>query len=183
MTEKFPRAKKLGYAIDEVNVFLDKARVQYLNPEQLIIDTQTLRATRFKLVKHGYSISAVDAALEKLEDVFASRELEAKLRELGFNEFLAELNQIKQLIDSRLVRPKRKRFARRGWPFRGYDRKQVDALCSRVATHVKAEAELTVRDVRIEVFKSKRGGYAEHQVDAFMDKVVELLQRQKIFNG
>jgi len=183
MTEKFPRAKKLGYSIEEVNAFLEKARIQFLNPEANQVDTATVRSTRFKLVRHGYSISAVDAAMEKLEDIFASRELEAKLREIGFNEFLAELNQIKDLIDSRLARARRRRFARRGWPFRGYNTKQVDALCSRIATYLKAESELSVRDVRIEVFKSKRGGYAEHQVDAFMDKVVELLQRQTIING
>jgi DivIVA domain-containing protein len=183
MSEKFPRAKKLGYSVDQVDSFLASAREQYLNPVANQVTSQNVRATKFSLAKHGYSISAVDAAMEKLEDVFAKRELERKLQQVGFNDFLAEINELKALLEARINRAKGKRFAKRGWPFGGYNRKQVDALCSRIATYLKAESELTVRDVRMEVFKSKRGGYAEHQVDAFMDKVVELLQRLEIING
>jgi len=183
MTEKFPRAKKLGYSTEEVDAFLELARTQYLNPEASEVDTKTLRDTRFKLVKNGYSITAVDAAMEKLEDIFASRELEQLMKSIGFSNFLSEVNQIRDLLESRVSRAKRKKFSKRTWPFRGYNRKQVDAFCSRIATYLKAESELSVRDVRIEVFKSKRGGYAEHQVDAFMDKVVELLQRVAIINS
>jgi DivIVA domain-containing protein len=37
-----------------------------------------------------------------------------------------------------------------------------------------------VKQVRLIAFKTQRGGYAEYQVDAFIEKVVEVLQRESI---
>ena len=182
MTDRFPRAKK-GYLVSQVEEFLAHAKEQYLNPEVSEMDVKTIRAMRFDLARDGYSISAVDAAMEKLEDVFASREL-AKLRNLiGPEAFSLETAEVENLIAARATRKKGKHFKRRVWPNRGYSVKQVDLLCSQVAAHLAKSETLSLRDVRIAVFKSRRGGYAEHQVDAFMDKVVELLQRQEISNS
>jgi DivIVA domain-containing protein len=171
---------KLGYQPEQVDEFIALAKKQFQNPDHQQLDVRTLRAIRFDLVKNGYSISAVDAATEKLEDVFAERELQRFRAELGQLVFEDTLNELTELLANRVSRSKGKRFARRTWPNRGYSGKQVDALCSRVSKHLDRVETLTVKEVRLTVFRSKRGGYAEHQVDAFIDKVVELIQSQEI---
>lgn len=182
MPDKFPRAKKLGYAIEQVDEFLLHARAQFLDPEKSEMDVLTIRATRFDLAKNGYSISTVDAAMEKLEDVFAQRELERKFDLDGHEAFLEETNQLRDLLLNRVTKKKAKRFARRLWPLRGYNRRQVDGLCSLLANHLNQSEPLVLKDVRLTVFKPKRGGYAEYQVDAFIDRIVELLQREAILS-
>ena len=103
MTDRFPRAKK-GYLVSQVEEFLAHAKEQYLNPEVSEMDVKTIRAMRFDLARDGYSISAVDAAMEKLEDVFASREL-AKLRNLiGPESFSLETTEVENLIAARATR-------------------------------------------------------------------------------
>jgi len=182
MSNTFVRApkRKLGYSPEQVDRFIALAKDQYQNPDHSGMDVATIRSMRFDLVKNGYSISAVDSATEKLEDVFAERELRKLRLNLGALVFEDLLNELAELIASRVSRTKGKKFARRKWPNRGYNVKQVEALCSRVATHLDRVEALSVKEVRLSVFKSQRGGYAEHQVDAFIDKTVELIQRQEI---
>lgn len=178
--EMFSRAKKHGYNIEQVERFLATAKEQYLDPTVERFTVSSLREIRFDLEKNGYLISAVDAAIEKLEDVFAQRELEQKLTRSGYGEFVQELSALKELLASRISRKKGHKFDRRRWPNQGYSQKQVDKLCSQVATHLNGTLPIAAKDVRLSVFKTKRGGYAEHQVDAFIDKFVELIQRETV---
>ncbi len=182
MSYEFSRAgkRKRGYDLAQVNEFLVFAREQFSNPESTILSAESIRSVRFKLVKDGYSISAVDAAMEKLEDVFAARELERSIRVVGLEEFNTLFAEGKELLLNRLANRKRKKFKRRGFPYRGYNRRQVEKFCSLVATHLSNDTELTVKQVRLIAFKTQRGGYAEYQVDAFIEKVVEVLQRESI---
>jgi len=173
---------KLGYVPSQVDAFLASAREQFLNPQSQSIDAATVRSARFELMKDGYSISAVDAAMEKLEDVFAERELDRSLALVGRAEFTALLDEGMELLRARAARVRGKRFSRRSWPNRGYNCKQVDAFCSRISTHLNEGAELSVREVRLAVFKTQRSGYAEYQVDAFIEKLVEVLQRENILS-
>jgi len=178
--QMFTRANKLGYSIEQVEKFLELAKRQYLDPSIVLFDVSSLRETRFDLEKNGYLIGAVDSAIEKLEDVFAQRELERKLASLGYGEFVQELNALKELLGSRVKRKNGQKFDRRRWPNQGYSKKQVDQLCSQLATHLTGTFPVSAKDVRLSVFKMKRGGYAEHQVDAFIDKFVELIQRETV---
>ncbi len=178
--EMFSRAAKLGYNIEQVEKFLAAAKEQYLDPRVERFTVSSLREIRFDLQKNGYLITAVDSAIEKLEDVFAQRELEQKLITLGYGEFVQELNALKELLTSRISRKKGHKFDRRRWPNQGYNLKQVDQLCSQLATHLAGTLLVSAKDVRLSVFKTKRGGYAEHQVDAFIDKFVELIQRETV---
>jgi len=179
---EFSRAgkRKRGYDLTQVNEFLVFAREQFTNPESTILSAESIRSVRFKLVKDGYSISAVDAAMEKLEDVFAERELEQSIRVVCLAEFKVLFAEGKELLANRLAKRRRRKFKRRGFPYRGYNRRQVDKFCSLVATHLANDTELTVKQVRLIAFKTQRGGYAEYQVDAFIEKVVEVLQRESI---
>jgi len=178
--ELFARAERVGYNVDQVNSFMEQARRQYLDATVEIFTVKAVRESRFDLEKHGYSISAVDSAMEKLEDIFAQRELERQLARFGYGQFVADSTELRELLGSRVNRKAKKKFARRRWPNQGYNCKEVDRLCSQLATHLAGTSRLTAKDVRLSVFKTKRGGYAEHQVDAFIDKIVELIQREGI---
>ena len=171
--------RKLGYDMAEVDAFLDLARQQYNDPSRQLLKSLDVRAIRFKLVKNGYSISVVDAALEKLEDTFASAEFSKEVRTQGFFEFEEDLvNQRAELV-ARCNRPTKKKFTKRKYPNKGYSVKQVDQLCSQLGKSLETKADLSVKEVRTATFKSKRGGYAEYQVDAFLESVVESIQRQQ----
>lgn len=173
-------SRSFGYNPEQVDSFILLAKEQFQHPDHDQLDAKTIRAMRFDLVKGGYSISAVDSATEKLEDVFAERELKKFRAELGQLVFQDLFDELSQMLSSRVNKPKGKRFGRRKWPNRGYNIRQVDSLCSQVAKHIDRVETLSVKEVRLSAFKSQRGGYAEHQVDAFIDKVVELIQRQDI---
>jgi DivIVA domain-containing protein len=173
---------KLGYVPSQVDAFLASARQQYLDPQSQTMDAASVRSARFELVKDGYSISAVDTAMEKLEDIFAERELERIYNSVGHQDFVRLLDEGLDLLRARTSRAKGKHFSKRKWPNRGYNRKQVDQFSSRIATHLNQGEELTVKEVRLAVFKTQRGGYAEYQVDAFIEKLVEVLQRENILS-
>lgn len=177
---KLAGKRKLGYEPNQVNEFLDFAKEQFANLESELIDAKSLRNTRFRLVKNGYSISAVDAAMEKLEDVFATRELERSAANDGIHTFENHLQEGMELISNRVKRKKGRRFKRRFYLYRGYNRRQVDSFCAEVAAHLELKKELAVRAVRLTTFRTQRGGYAEYQVDAFIEKLVEVLQREDI---
>jgi DivIVA domain-containing protein len=171
--------RKRGYNISQVDEFLSLAREQYSNTSKSLVSSLDVRNTRFELERNGYSISVVDAALEKLEDVFAANEYSKELLKSGYFEYTEDLTALRELIIDRSSRAKRRKFVRRVWPNRGYDARQVDKFCSQMGSSLEAKTKLTVKDVRTATFKSKRGGYAEYQVDAFLEKVVEVLQREQ----
>ena len=180
MSHSFKRSgpRKLGYDMSQVDEFLQTAREQYSNPTTNLVSVLDVRTARFTLVKNGYSISVVDAALEKLEDAFAASEFQRELISTGFFEFSADLKELKEMVLARASRAQGKKFKKRKWPNKGYSMKQVDDFCSYLGKFLDSKADLSVKDVRLRTFKSKRGGYAEYQVDAFLEKVVEVLQRE-----
>ncbi len=181
MSYQFNRAgkRKLGYNIAQVDEFLALARKQYADSSKSLVSAMDVRTTRFELEKNGYSISVVDAALEKLEDVFAANEFGLELHKTGYFEFSEDLANVKMLVLARCNRRNKRKFKRRIWPNKGYSTKQVDKFCSQLGNTLETKANLTVKEVRTATFKSKRGGYAEYQVDAFLEKVVETLQRDQ----
>ena len=181
MTYAFNRSgkRKLGYNITQVDEFLQLARDQYANSSKSLLTAEDVRTTRFELQRNGYSISVVDAALEKLEDVFAANEYGKELLKVGYFDFTEDLSDVKKLVIARCNRKNRRKFAKRVWPNKGYSTKQVDKFCSQLGQKLERKAKLTVKELRVATFKSKRGGYAEYQVDAFLETVVEAFQREQ----
>jgi len=178
MSFTFPKveAKKPGYSPEQVDQFLSRARAQFTNPVDGGVTAHDVRNTEFDLVHGGYAPEIIDGAMDKLEDSFASRELQRQKSEKGSFALDDRLSRVVELIRGRLERPKGKRFANTGLLLRGYSRKQVDALCEHVLRHFDSEAPITIDEVRRVVFNAKRGGYVEAQVDAFIDRVIEALQ-------
>ena len=68
MSTTFPRARKLGYDIDQVEDFLEDARRAYhAQPgEPTVVTAETIRQQAFTMRKRGYAPTHVDAALERL---------------------------------------------------------------------------------------------------------------------
>lgn len=171
--------KLLGYAPDQVDLFVQQARAQFEDPTAESVTANSIRNTEFDLVKGGYLISAVDTAMDRLEDTFAAREIQRQKLFRGDFAVTDRRTRIVEIIAGRVSRPKRKRFPSAGWLLRGYSRKQVDALCAQIEAHLTNQATLNINSVRRAIFKPKHGGYRESQVDAFLDRVVELLQIEK----
>lgn len=180
MSFPFPKTKprKLGYEPAEVDSFIASAREQF--NAGLDGSSLEIRTREFTLVRGGYSVSSVDAALDRLEESFAERANQRRLQEIGHDGLLERANQIRVALVGRLERPKRHRFNSTGYILRGYSKKQVDEFLDIVSSHIETRSSLSLDAVRKVLFTAKRGGYAENQVDAFIDRIIELLQIEKV---
>ena len=181
MTKKFTLAKgrKHGYSVEQVDAFVEMARQQYEKPEGYLLASERVRETEFDLVRGGYDVIEVDSALDRIEDALADRELKRKRESRGEHALLDQLQRTSEIVKTRAERPKKKRFERVSWPARGYNRKQVDVLCNLVLEHLVNSEPLTMSEVRRIVFSAQRGGYAENQVDAFIDRVIQILHIER----
>lgn len=175
----FPHASRgqLGYQVDAVEAFLDRARQTY-DQEQMALDPVTsaeIRHTGFPMKRNGYSARFVDAAMDRLEEVFYERERRVRTAQIGEDAWWAEIGQLLREVRGRLDRPRGKRFDTRGLFASGYRRSQVDAFLDRVSALFAGEDQLSTAEVRGVVFHSQWRGYSEDQVDALLDAVIELL--------
>jgi DivIVA domain-containing protein len=174
----FPLAagKDFGYSRDQVDRFLDRARASYeLGDEPGSVTSTEIRRTAFSLKRKGYSARYVDAALDRLEEVFFERERRAHVAEVGEEAWWGETRQLLSEVKGRLARPAGKRFRRRGIFASGYRRSEVDAFLDRVNAMIHGESGLTTSEVRGVVFHSQWRGYSEDQVDALLDAVIVLM--------
>ena len=178
MSTTFPTAPRsvLGYDIDEVERFLTDARRAYTaNDSAPGIEAAKIHATAFSMRKGGYSTQHVDAALERLEDAFATREREREIGAVGQKAWYSEARGKATDVVARLERPSGQRFARVGFLGTGYHPKDVDAFAERLHGYFKEGRALSLTEVRSVVFRPKHGGYREAQVDAVLDAVVEVM--------
>ncbi len=134
-----------------------------------------VRQAAFALVRGGYQIAAVDAALGRLEDAFASRERQDAVAADGASAWLEGTRATAEVLRSRLTRPAGHRFARAGALRYGYRIDEVDLVADRITTFLDAGDPLSVEQVRSAAFRMQRGGYSEMQVDAVLDAVVEVM--------
>lgn len=178
----FAEKKQLGYLPEPVDAFLARARATYEDPRQLDdpVTALEVRRSAFPVKKRGYSARHVDAAMDRLEEVFFERERRAKVREKGEDAWWAETRQLLSEVRGRLERPRGRRFQRRGVLATGYRRAEVDAFLDRIAAmFANREMTLEATEVRDVVFHSQLRGYDEDQVDALLDSVVELILSTK----
>lgn len=180
MSTTFPRTRgrRLGYDTAEVEQFLAQARAAYDGGPASTASEVTaaeIRRAAFTMQRGGYATAAVDAALERLEDAFAARERERKLRGAGERAYYAGTRALAKEIIARMERPSRQKFTRTG-PFAvGYSVKDVDRFADQVRAYFEEGAQLAVDDVRAVAFRPKRNGYQEAQVDLLIDGLVEVM--------
>ena len=180
MSTTFPRTRrsKRGYNVAEVEDFLQEARTAYGAPVTANpgLDAKAIRSIAFSFEKGGYSTAHVDAALERLEDAFATRERERAFTQPGGDAaWYGQARSTAQVILDRLDRDYGHRFTRVGTLSTGYNVREVDALADRLADYFQKGASLSVDEVRTSVFRSAKGGYQEAQVDLLLDTVVGVM--------
>lgn len=182
MTDMFPRVGFLhqGYDRDQVNEFFANVRAAYERP---IVDPNGLtpmdiRHAAFDMRGRGYKTTAVDAALDRLEDAFTARMREQFIQANGINAWHAQLAERAQVLYERLRRPKGERFSRPRGLKRGYYANPVDALLDRITAFFDKGEPLTVQDLRTAIFprRAKWRSYDESKVDAYLARAIDILQ-------
>jgi DivIVA domain-containing protein len=171
--ETFGRQK--GYEKRAVDAFLAQARAAFEADEPGTLRSTVVRETAFPLVKKGYAIAPVDAALGRIEDAFAAREREQAMSRRGARAWVAESRQTAQVVLDRLTRPRRHRFDRVSVLRYGYRVDEVDLVADKIARYIASGDPVTPDQVRAVAFRMQRGGYSETQVDAVLDAVVEVM--------
>ena len=172
--------REYGYNTRQVDEFLTRAR-NYYNSESAEakpITSRNVRSMAFDPAKAGYEPQAVDAALDRLEDVFAQRERDRLIKDRGEEAWLLQIGRTSAVLRGRLHRKPGERFRR---PAKSrvpsYNVEDVDALCNELLGYFEHDKPLSVDVVRRAVFREAKGeeGDEETQVDAFLDRVVELM--------
>ena len=123
-------------------------------------------------------VEKVVRSLEDLEDALALRERDELVAERGEDAWLREIGRLAGLLRGRLHRPDGQRFRRPAKAkARSYNTTDVDGLCHDLIGYLEEDKPLSVDNVRRAVFRPAVGkdGYEENQVDAFLDRVVELM--------
>lgn len=163
-----------GYDKRAVDEFLVRARSAF-EADSEPMTSADVRLAAFPLVRRGYVIAAVDAALGRIEDAFAAREREAAVGTEGAHAWVGQTRETAQVVLDRLSRPRGQRFQRVG-PLRyGYRIAEVDLVADKLATYLETGESVSVEQVRAVAFRMQRGGYREAQVDAVLDAVIEVM--------
>jgi len=166
--------RTLGYHRAAVDTFLASARREFeTGGEQL--DAADVRTASFPLVKNGYVVSDVDAALGRVEDAFAARERERVVRTRGAGAWVEKAREDAQVILDHLTRPRRHRFARTGVLTFGYRIDEVDHVTTRILRYLRYGESLSAEQLRSAAFRMQRGGYREEQVDALLDATIDVI--------
>ena len=166
--------RTLGYHRAAVDTFLASARREFeTGGDQL--DAADVRTASFPLVKNGYVVSDVDAALGRVEDAFAARERERVVRTRGAGAWVEEAREDAQVILDHLTRPRRHRFARTGVLTFGYRIDEVDHVTTRILRYLRDGEPLSAEQLRSAAFRMQRGGYREEQVDALLDATIDVI--------
>lgn len=172
----FPQAsgRKRGYHPAAVDAFLEAARGAF-EDDRTDFGAEDVRSASFPLVRRGYVIADVDAALGRVEDAFASRARARALRASGVEAWVASAREDAQQILDHLSRAPRHRFARTGALTFGYRIDEVDHVADRIAAYLRDGETLLVDQIRDAAFRMQRGGYREEQVDALLDATVDVM--------
>lgn len=174
----FPRTgkKTLGYSVAQVEEFLAVARKAYdAGEDSAEMTAEDIRHTAFSMHRGGYSPAHVDAALERLEDAFATRDRDRAAQSQGPEAWLSEVHDLAQVLVNRLSRGDGHRFHRVSILSVGYNRADVDRFSESLVRYFEDSLPVTVDDVRCSVFRPQRGGYRESQVDVVLDSVVDVI--------
>lgn len=163
-----------GYHRTAVDTFLASARRAFETGGDEL-SASDVRTASFPLVKGGYVVADVDAALGRVEDAFAARERERVVRAQGAGAWVEQAREEAQVILDHLARPRRHRFARTGILTFGYRLDEVDHVSTRIVRYLRDGEGLTAEQLRSAAFRMQRGGYREEQVDALLDATIDVI--------
>lgn len=170
-----------GYAPDDVDAYFKRVEAVIDAPPGRgapEVTSRDVRAAVFGRSRGGYQPEVVDTALDQLENTLARRENRDYIDAHGPQAWEDRVDALSDLIFGRLERLDGQRFRRpSGESTRGYAVVDVDTFCHAVVEELSAEESVHPDRVRSAVFGPAVGerAYEEQQVDAFLDKLVELL--------
>ena len=172
--------QEFGYNMKQVDAFLDRARETFNGEgsDETLVTSHLVRRTTFAPQKGGYNAREVDGALDRLEDVFAKRERDDLIAHQGEEVWLQQVGRLAAILRGRLHRSHGERFRR---PSRSnaasYNVEDVDRLCDQLIEYFEKDVPMSVDSVRRVEFRTAIGteGYEESQVDAFLERAVELI--------
>ncbi|WP_129662100.1 DivIVA domain-containing protein [Rothia uropygialis] len=175
--------KKSGYSVRQVREILDRCgRDMELLRQGLaegVITADEIRAVEFEPEKGGYEPADVDFALESYEDRFATVEKQISIQQNGHEAWHDYASQLADLVMGRLKRNDGERFRR---PARrrieGYFVGDVDSLCADLLEYFRHSDDLKPTLIRRASFRAatSKHAYDEAQVDAFLEKAIQLTQ-------
>lgn len=179
--DRFPRATGMGkgYRREQVDGWLSRVETAMrLTEGTPTVSSAEVRKVGFDLVRRGYDVAAVDAHLDRLEELAVAAEAaaDAALGSTGSGHPAVDAER----LAGGLARPDGERFARCPLLTRGYDPRDVDAFVAEVLLPGLTGAGTLppVEQVRSVVFRPRRGGYDEAAVDDALDAVVDHLLRR-----
>ena len=179
MTPMFRQVGRLtrGYDPEQVDDFFARARRVYEGDRTEPLTARDVHSTAFDLVRGGYDSVHVDAALDRLERAFVTRQRAEFVAANGQQAWMDHLASQARTLYARLSRPDGERFNRGRRGEVGYDPADVDDLCHRLVGYFDHGDTLTSDEVRHTTFRRRTGraGYAEPSVDAFFARAVEVL--------
>jgi DivIVA domain-containing protein len=175
--ELFPDAPKgqAGYDKGEVRDFLNRAKRAYEGIDEGITSSDIRQKVFTTNSKEGFDPYAVDQALWRLEEAFASREREGVTEETGEAGYYKRIRQQAQEILDRVARPRTEKFRRAKALQPGYHPVDVDAFCDRLVRYFQGQEAVSVATVRNQKFRTRLGGYEESQVDRVLDDTVSVI--------
>lgn len=165
---------KRGYEPEAVQAFLDRARASYQGGTGELTSLD-VRSASFPLARGGFDMRSVDHALARLEDAFAARERDARIRTGGAEIWVDEARAEAQELLARFGRPQGHRFDRTGALRSGYSVAEVDAVADRLSRFFAHGDPVSADQLRTAAFHPQRGGYREEQVDAVLDAAVRVI--------
>ena len=184
--------RKWGYDAQQVDAFLERAHMLY-EGEGAQLTQHDIQNVSFDLVKGGYVIAQVDAALARLERAVVDKRTTWEISQHGRVAWKGQTEDLFKKLDAHAEREQGERFKPGEGKNPSYDRKQVDRVIDKCLT--KAAGELGIEKVSEEdakaiadtnsqsvanvVFTQRKGkkGYDERQVDYYLAACVQLLTR------
>lgn len=185
-----------GYNVSQVDEFLKNARSLYEEDEPNLTQSE-IHKVAFDLEKNGYDVSAVDAALRRLEAAVVDKLAEWTIEHEGRAEWNSQTEKLALTLIPRAKREDKKAFHDGRFMTPSYDKKQVDTFIRSAANYINSALELgalsrtshrhtsvtiekyTLDNVARIIFKQRKGsaGYDEAQVDAYINRVSEVIAR------
>lgn len=166
--------RERGYHRAAVDTFLAAARESFERDSEELT-AEDIRVASFPLVKDGYAINEVDAALGRIEDAFAARTRDRVVREEGAEVWVVQARDEAQVILDHLARSRRHKFDRTGFLSFGYRVDEVDHVAARIVRYLRDGDALAVEQLRSAAFRMQRHGYREEQVDALLDATIDVI--------
>ncbi|MGM1016485.1 MAG: DivIVA domain-containing protein [Actinomycetota bacterium] len=163
-----------GYHRGAVDAFLTAARESFENDDDAL-SAADVRIASFPLVRDGYVVADVDAALGRVEDAFAARARERVVREQGAGAWVERARGEAQIILDHLARADRRKFARTGLLTFGYRVDEVDHVAARIVRYLRDGDPVSAEQLRSAAFRMQRRGYREEQVDALLDATIDVI--------